>query len=64
MAKTLLAVLLILSFSLILLCVGIIFRHDHKFSSEDVGDSKEMRKRGIKCYIEQDADIRSNKGSM
>lgn len=37
------------------LCVGIIFRGDHSFRSQDVGASKAMRDRGIYCTKTQDS---------
>lgn len=48
---------------MLLLSVGVIFRKDHKFHAEDVGESKAMRQRGIYCAKTQDrlAQKKANK---
>jgi len=44
-----LVVIGLLLFAIFLLSVGVIFRADHRFHSEDIAQSKAMRERNIHC---------------
>ena len=39
------------------MCVSIIFKKDGHFPHYDVGSNEEMRKRGIRCFKDEDADL-------
>ena len=43
---------------MILLCVGVIFRKDHSFRSQHIGENERMRKNGIRCATSQDREER------
>lgn len=45
------------------LCFNIIFRKDGEFPKYDVGSNEEMRKRGIRCFKDEDAELHKNKCS-
>ena len=45
------------------LCFNIIFRKDGEFPKYDVGSNEEMRKRGIRCYKDEDAELHKKKCS-
>jgi hypothetical protein len=62
MVETFLVVVLIIAISMSLLCIKLILRKDGKFSSQHVDDSPELRKRKIRCVMEQDREAR-RKGS-
>lgn len=40
------------------LCVKLIFSRKGYFSSQHIHDNPAMKKRGIKCVMEQDGDMR------
>ncbi len=44
-----------------LLCIKLILLKNGKFSSQHVDDNPGLRKRNIRCVIEQDREIRSGK---
>ncbi len=46
--------------AVLLLSVGVIFRKDHTFHSEDIAQSKAMRERGIHCAKTYDAEAKRN----
>lgn len=51
----------LISFAVVALCVfgmcfNIIFRKDGKFPEYEVGENKEMRKMGIKCMKQEEAE--------
>lgn len=61
--KLFLAVLVIVGLCVFGMCFNIIFR-GREFPKYDVGSNEEMRKRGIRCYKDEDAAIHSrNKGT-
>ena len=45
------------------LCFNIIFRKDGEFPKYDVGSNEEMRKRGIRCFKDEDAELHKKKCS-
>lgn len=45
------------------LCFNIIFRKDGEFPKYDVGSNEEMRKRGIRCFKDEDAELHKRKCS-
>lgn len=55
MLKLLLLVAGIVAVAVALLCIKLILRPGSKFSSMHIGDSKEMRRRGIHCVQSMDA---------
>lgn len=60
MVETFLVVVLIIAISMSLLCIKLILRKDGKFSSQHVDDSPGLRKRKIRCVMEQDREARRN----
>lgn len=58
MLKLALLTIGIVFIAIILLCVKLIFVRDGKFSSMHIGDSKEMKRRGIHCVQSMDAMAR------
>lgn len=40
-------------------CVKLLFRKNGFFSSQHIHDSIEMKKRGIRCVMDQDREMRS-----
>ena len=47
--------------AILLLSVGVIFRKDHRFRSEHIGENERMRKDGIHCATSQDREERKKK---
>lgn len=45
------------------LCFNIIFRKNGEFPKYDVGSNEEMRKRGIRCFKDEDAELHKKKCS-
>ncbi len=43
------------------LCFNIIFRKNGEFPKYDVGSNEEMRKRGIRCFKDVDAELHKRK---
>ena len=41
-----------------LLCVGVIFRKDHSFRSQHIGENERMKQDGIHCATSQDREAR------
>ena len=58
--KLFLTVLVIVGLCVFGMCFNIIFR-GKEFPKYDVGSNEEMRKRGIRCYKDEDAAIHSGK---
>lgn len=56
--KEIIIVILLVGLSIALLAVRIIIKKDGQFSSEDVGQSRAMRDRGIGCTRTQDRQAR------
>lgn len=52
--KDILIVIGLVALAMILLCVRVILKKNGKFSSQDIGSSPAMRKRGIHCIRTQD----------
>ncbi|MDR2496813.1 MAG: hypothetical protein LBD21_06765 [Tannerellaceae bacterium] len=61
MLVTLLVTLIIVLACFILLAAGIILRRNGTFPSGHVGDSPDLRKKGIKCAAAQDHEQRLKK---
>ena len=57
--KVFLAALIIIGFGIFIMSFNIIFRKK-EFPNSDVGTNENMRKLGIKCFKEVDADIHRN----
>lgn len=53
---TFLAALVIIALGVFGMCFNIIFRKK-EFPKYDVGSNEEMRKRGIRCFKDEDADL-------
>lgn len=64
MAKIFLVVIVLLCVALLFMSVGIMFRADGKFHSEDVGQSKAMRDRGIQCARTQDCVAQNRQNTI
>jgi len=58
--KLFLVVLAIVGLCVFGMCFNIIFR-GKEFPKYDVGSNEEMRKRGIRCYKDEDAALHSGK---
>ena len=58
--KVFLAALVIVALCVFGLCFNIIFRKKD-FPHYDVGSNEEMRKRGIRCYKDEDAALHNRK---
>lgn len=58
MLKLLIITLGIIALSVLLLCIKIILVPKGRFSAKHIGESKEMRKRGIHCVQSMDAMMR------
>ncbi len=43
------------------LCFNIIFRKNGEFPKYDVGSNEEMRRRGIRCFKDEDAELHGRK---
>lgn len=61
MLKTCLLAIAILVPAILLMGMKVFFTRNGKFSLGHIGDSKEMRKRGIKCVQAQDWEERNKK---
>ena len=55
--KIFLVSLLIISIGVIGMCFNIISRKDGRFPDYEVGHNEEMKKLGIRCYKDIDADL-------
>lgn len=53
---TFLATLVIIALGVFGMCFNIVFRKK-EFPKYDVGSNEEMRKRGIRCYKDEDAEL-------
>lgn len=51
--------MLIIAIAIALLCVKLLFRKNGEFTSMHIHDSEAMKKRGIKCVMDQDRQARS-----
>lgn len=56
MLKVFLAALIIVGFGVFIMSFNIIFRKK-AFPNSDVGSNEDMRKMGIRCFKEEDAEI-------
>ena len=56
MGATILAAVLVLGIGVFGMCFNILFRKKD-FPQFDVGSNEEMRKRGIRCFKDVDADL-------
>lgn len=50
---------LIIAIGMAFFCVKLLFRKNGFFSSQHIHDSIEMKKRGIRCVMDQDREMRS-----
>ena len=64
MIETFVICVLIIAISMALLCIKLILLKNGKFSSQHVDDNPGLRKRNIRCVIEQDREIRSGKFNL
>ena len=55
-------ILILLLVAMLLLCVRVIVMKNGRFGAKDVGQSAEMRKRGIHCARTMDAEMRRTRG--
>ena len=55
--KVFLASLVLIGLGVFGMCFNIIFRKDGEFPEYEVGSNKEMRKMGIRCMKEEQAEI-------
>ena len=46
--------------AMLALCVGVIFRKDHTFRSQHIGENERMKQDGIHCATSQDREARSD----
>jgi len=60
--KVFLAALVIVAICVFGMCFNVIFRKKD-FPKYDVGSNEEMRKRGIRCYKDEDASLHKKKCS-
>jgi len=60
--KVFLAALVLLAICVFGMCFNVIFRKKD-FPHYDVGSNEEMRKRGIRCYKDEDAALHNGKCS-
>ena len=56
-----LAILALVAIALILLSIRILIKKNGRFSSQHIGQSKAMKKRGIQCAQTQDRMAQKNK---
>lgn len=61
--KVFLVTLVLVAFCVLGLCFNIIFRRNGEFPKYDVGSNEEMRKRGIRCFKDEDAVLHKKKCS-
>ena len=61
--EILLAAIVLVGLCVVGLCFNIIFRKDGKFPETEIGNNKEMRKRGIKCAKEEEMKLWGKKGA-
>ena len=59
MVKVFIAALIIIGFGVFIMSFNIIFRKK-EFPNSDVGSNENMRKMGIRCFKEEDAEIHRN----
>lgn len=43
------------------MCFNVIFRKDGKFPEYEVGSNEEMKKKGIKCLHQEEAEMRASR---
>ncbi len=55
--KTLLAAILFIGLCVLGMCFNIIFRKNGQFPQTEIGDNENMKKMGIKCMKEQEAEL-------
>lgn len=61
MGATFLAAAVVLGVGIFGMCIAIIFKKNGHFPHYDVGSNEEMRKRGIRCYKDEDAALHGKK---
>lgn len=61
MRSVLLAIGLVAA-AMVLLGVGVIFRKDHSFRSQHIGENKRMKQDKIHCAVSQDRELRAKAG--
>ena len=47
--------------AMLALCVGVIFRKDHTFRSQHIGENERMKQDGIHCATSQDREARRDR---
>lgn len=62
--KVFLAALLLIGIGVFGMCFNIIFRKNGEFPQFDVGSNKNMRKMGIRCMKEEDAELHAGGKSV
>ena len=63
MAETIVVTMLIIAIAVALLSVKVIVKKNGSFSSQHIDDSEAMRRRGIRCVLEQDREARNRKSN-
>lgn len=56
MLETLLLSVLIIAIAVALLSVKVVLKKNGRFSSQHIHDNKYLRRKGIKCVLEQDRE--------
>ena len=57
MLKVFLAALIMVGCGVLVMCVNIIFRKNGQFPQSDVGSNEALRKKGIRCFKEEDQEM-------
>lgn len=60
--RTVLAAILLVGLCVLGMCASIILKKDGHFPHYDVGSNEEMKKRGIRCFKDEDARLHSKAG--
>lgn len=63
MLKLVLIAIAVVAISVFGMCFNIIFRKDGKFPEYEVGENREMRKLGIKCVRQEEAEAAARRRS-
>ena len=64
MLRVFLVALVLIGLGVFGMCFNIIFRKDGRFPEYEVSQNKDMRRLGIRCMHEQDAEIFASKGKV
>lgn len=56
--RTVLTVIGLVAAAMLLLSVGVIFRKDHSFRSQHIGENERMKKDKIHCALSEDREMR------